>query len=360
LEKIKMKMPFITPSCSSGKEYSVTHYPRLVDHADMQEPSDPALCEKVLSEWFGHPVILLSSGRAGINIALKAMGFHRYRSKFQVPPFLSTCVLNAIAPFAFPVELTQKGEGMLWYHQYGFPQRNAPLHSNVIEDCAHSFFSTPNTGEREWVGDVSIFSLPKFFNIAGMAGGIIVRNVELEEKLRTIVVSAPDDTEDVRIWMRAIIASAFDSEGSPIEKLFVSSAYELLSQFIKPDSNDLAGFPTSVDEIKKIGQKRRERMEFVVDYFGKDAFPEPLLWGYERIMPFAMPCFSIVDEKLREKASHLLEEIGIHAGIYQVDVNRDYCNPEYRSCILLPCHQNAPLNKLEEACEIIASFGDKR
>lgn len=84
------------------------------------------------------------------------------------------------------------------------------------------------------------------------------------------------------------------------------------------------------------------------------------MWGYERIMPFAMPCFSIVDEKLREKASHLLEEIGIHAGIYQVDVNRDYCNPEYRSCILLPCHQNVPLNKLEEACAIIASFGDKR
>lgn len=355
-----MKMPFNTPSCSAGKEYSVNHYPKLAHQAGEQKPGDPALCEKVLSEWFGHPVILLSSGRAGINIALKAMGFHRYKSKFRVPPFLSTCVLSAITPFTFPVGFSQKGEGMLWYHQYGFPQRNVPLQPNVIEDCAHSFFSTPNTGAREWNGDVAIFSLPKFFNISGMAGGIVVRNAKLEEKLRAIVASAPDDIEDVRIWMRKIIASASDSDGSPIAKLFVNSAYELLSQFIKPDPNDLAGFPASVDEIKKIGQERRERTEFIVEYLGKGSIPDSLLWGYERIMPFAMPCFSIENENSRDRVNNELAEIGMHAGIYQVDINRNYFNPDYKSCILLPCHQNVPLNKLEEACAIIASFENQR
>jgi hypothetical protein len=139
----------------------------------------------------------------------------------------------------------------------------------------------------------------------------------------------------------------------------VGSAYELLSEFIRPNSHDLAGFPTSVGEIRKIGKERRERMELVVDYFGRSAFPESLLWGYEQIVPFAMPCFSIADGKSREKADHLLAEIGVHAGIYQVDVKRDCLNPEYRPCILLPCHQNVPLDRLEKACAIIASCGGK-
>ncbi len=353
-------MPFITPLDNAGTVRTITHYPRPVRHDDKPEPSDPVLCEKVLSDWFGHPVILLSSGRAGINIVLKALGMHRYRSRLCVPPFLSTCVLNAITPFAFPVDMGQNGDGMLWYHQYGFPQRNAPLHPNVIEDCAHSFFATAITGERDWASDVAIFSLPKFFNIEGMAGGIIVRNPELEEKLRCIVAEAPDDIPEVRMWMRKIIASAFDVEGSSHEKLFVGSAYELLTQFIKPDSYDLAGFPASTDEIREVGRKRRERMEFVVDFFGKNAFPELLLWNYEQIMPFAMPCFSISDEKMREKADCLLKDIGVHAGIYRIDIRRDCRNPEYRPCILLPCHQNVPLNRLEEACTIIASCGGVR
>jgi hypothetical protein len=353
-------MPLVAHSNAGGIMNALTHYPRLAHNHVEARPCDPALCEKVLSDWFGHPVILLSSGRAGINIALKALGMHRYRSRLRVPPFLSTCVLNAITPFAFPVDIGQNGDGMLWYHQYGFPQRNAPLHPNVIEDCAHSFFSTAITGERDWASDVAIFSLPKFFDIEGMAGGIIVRNPELEEELRSIVAEAPDDIPEVRMWMRRIISSAFNVEGSAVEKLFVGSAYELLPQFIRADPHDLAGFPASTGEIRAIGHKRRERMEFVVDFFGQKAFPESLLWNYGQIMPFAIPCFSISDEKMREKADHLLKDIGIHAGIYRVDVRRDCRNAEYRPCILLPCHQNIPLNRLEEACTIIASCGDNR
>jgi dTDP-4-amino-4,6-dideoxygalactose transaminase len=231
-----------------------------------------------------------------------------------------------------------------------------PLHSNVIEDCAHSFFWTEDTGERDWASDVAIFSLPKFFDIEGMAGGIIVRNPQLEARLRCLVAEAPADNPEVRTWMRTIISGAFNVDAPPFEKLFVDSAYELLLQFIRPDPFDLAGFPTSTDEIKAIGRKRRERFEFIVDFFGKKAFPDLLLWNYDRIMPFAVPYFSILDEKTREKVDNLLSEIGIKAGIYHVDARRDCRNPEYRPCILLPCHQNIPTSRLEEACRIIASF----
>jgi len=313
----------------------------------------------VLSDWFGYPVILLSSGRAGINIALKAMGFHRYQSTLRVPAFLSTCVMNAITPLAFPVGIAQHGDGMLWYHQFGFQQRHIPSHPNVIEDCAHSFFSTANTGDRKWASDVAIFSLPKFFDIEGMAGGIIVRNAALEEKLRRIVEDAPKDIPEARNWMRKTIAGAFNVEAPLNEKLFVTSAYELLLQFIRPDRDDLAGLPSSTEEIRTIGRARRERLQFVVEFFGESAFPTSLLWNYENIMPFGIPYFGISDDRRREEADALLRDIGIHAGIYRVDVRRDCINAEYWPCILLPCHQNLPLKRLEEACTIIASYRDR-
>jgi len=353
-------MPFISSADNAGTARTLSHYPRPAANRDKPEPRDTASCEKILAEWFGRPVILLSSGKAGINTVLQALGMHRYRNRLSVPPFISTCVLNSITPFAFPVDIDQNSDGILWYHQYGFPQRTAPLYPNVIEDCAHSFFSTANTGDRHWASDVAIFSLAKFFNLEGMAGGIIVSNPQLEEKLRGLVTKAPDDMPETRLWMRKIISNAFDVEGAPLEKLFIDSAYALLLQFIKPDPYDLAGFPSSTDEIRAIGRKRRERMEFIVDFFGKKAFPETLLSNYEQLMPFAMPCFSISDPKQREKADDLLKEIGLHAGIYHVDVERDCRNPKYHPCLLLPCHQDVPLNKLEEACKIIISCGNNR
>jgi hypothetical protein len=48
--------------------------------------------------------------------------------------------------------------------------------------------------------------------------------------------------------------------------------------------------------------------------------------------------------------------MGIYAGIYHIDVNRNSLKPNYKSCILLPCHQNIPLNTLEGAVKQIAKY----
>ncbi len=331
-----------------------THYPHT--YSSNHNSIDLVDCENLLSKWFGAPVILLSSGRAGIQLALKAMGFHQYQSRLKVPKYLSTCVLNAITPFAFPVDYPSSGTGSLVYHQYGFSQLKIPTSANIIEDCAHSFFSTSYTGVRDWVGDVAIFSLPKFFDIKGMGGGIIVLNESLEEKIRTFVKEAPIGDLKVRSWMREVITNSVNPKISSNHSLFLSSAYELLTQFVEPNAIDFSGFPTSIEGIQHIGSERSLRVNLILNFFGKKHFPKSLLETSNQIIPFALPCFFRTDKKLLERVNTILTEMGIYAGIYHIDVNRNSLKPNYKSCILLPCHQNIPLNTLEGAVKQIAKY----
>ena len=80
----------------------------------------------MLAEWFGRPVVLLSSGRTGIQLLLRLSGMNRHRDDLRVPPFLSRCVLNAVTYHAFPVHGGDSATGTLLYHQYGFTQRHEP------------------------------------------------------------------------------------------------------------------------------------------------------------------------------------------------------------------------------------------
>jgi len=105
-----------------------------------EKPVDPAVCEALLTEWFGRPVVLLASGRTGLSLFLRFHGFTRYGHKLQMPHFLSRCILNAVTNHAFPVEPPHPADGVLFYHQYGFPQRTSAVGGIVIEDIAHAFF----------------------------------------------------------------------------------------------------------------------------------------------------------------------------------------------------------------------------
>ncbi len=173
-----------------GLQAPVGHNPRLAE-TEAPRPASVADVEALLAEWFDAPVILLASGRTALHLYLQAKGFHRYRHNLQVSPYLAVDVLAAITPSAFPVHLPADGDGILFYHQYGFPQRGRPTKSVVVEDVAHTFFASPATGARDWAGDAAIFSLPKFFAIGGSAGGLIVHDEALAERIRDAVREAP-------------------------------------------------------------------------------------------------------------------------------------------------------------------------
>lgn len=350
-------MSYLPPKTDRGNSaedhrYIVSHCPRLEERTDEALP-DPSACENLLAEWFGRPVILLASGRTGLHLFLRALGFNRYRHRVQVPRYLSRCVLNTLTASAFPVEAPEPADAVLFYHQYGASQRCQPRCDVAVEDIAHGFFASSDSGVRAWCGNAAIFSLPKFFGMSGLAGGLILDRGEMEEGIRETVWNSPPDRSGVRAWMRGIISGDPAESGQSPGSLFVESAYELLLKLFRPDPRDLIGFPGSLDEICRIGKERAERVSMFNQYFGRDKSLGDFLASEDEPLPFALPYFGSGDSKALNRANCALEEQGVEAGIYHVDVRRNMYDPEYRSCLLIPCHQDIPMDEFERICVTI-------
>ena len=214
-------------------------------------------------------------------------------------------MLNALTPTVFPVQLPSEGDGILFYHQYGFPQRCQAKSAVVIEDIAHAFFAAPRTGARQWEGEVAIFSLPKFFAMAGLAGGLVISNPDLSDKVREMIRRAPPEPSEIRRWMRQVIASGYTNHPTAPEILFVNSAYELLLEFVRPDPFDLVGFPQSIEGICRVAEQRLERAIYFRSFFGGDTVPPDFWDDDEELLPFALPYFGRGDVKSLERANRL-------------------------------------------------------
>lgn len=105
-----------------------------------------------------------------------------------------------------------------------------------------------------------------------MGGGIIVLNESLEEKIRTFVKEAPIGDLKVRSWMREVITNSVNPKISSNHSLFLSSAYELLTQFVEPNAIDFSGFPTSIEGIQHIGSERSLRVNLILNFLEKSIF----------------------------------------------------------------------------------------
>ena len=187
---------------------------------------------------------------------LNAKGFRPYQHTLQIPPYLSRCFMSSMTFNTFPVLSPIHGDCTFLYHQYGFTQRWRPSGVPIVEDIAHSFFTSHDTGTREWKGEVAVFSLPKFFAIGGLAGGLVIRNPALADKIREMVSASPLASPELRSWMQNIIGNAYRENATNSELTFVESAYELLYEFVHPWEMDLAGFPASIEGICQIGEQR--------------------------------------------------------------------------------------------------------
>lgn len=272
--------------------------------------------ERLLTEWFGRPVILCASGRTALKLVLELEGFDRYTDQVRVPPYLSRCVLGAITHHAFPI-LRGPSKGVLVYHQFGFPQITAPKRDLIVEDLAHAFYATARTGEREWVGHAAIFSLTKWFRTNGPCGGIIVATEREADAIRERITAAPELDDETYTWM----AHAFRT-GNGLE-----AAYELFYKHVRLHPSALVGMPTSIAEIREIGEQRHQRIQAFRDTVPDQ--PEALWTGVS--VPWTIPW--LAPSEALERARDALT-----ASIYHIDVARNMNSPRYRPCLLLPAH----------------------
>jgi hypothetical protein len=298
----------------------------------------------------GCPPVL---GPDGLHLFLRVCGFRRNEHRVQVPGFLSRCVINAITHTAFPVLEPADANMILLYHAFGFPQRRGRDSSPMIEDIAHAFFGDATTGERPWLGQAAVFSLAKFFPMAGLAGGLVLRDEETAEAIRALANTAPPEPPGVRTWMRTVMASGYTEGASHGERLFIEGAYELLYQFVRPDPADLAGFPNSLDGIRKVAALRAERVSYYHEFFRGSACPSEFWESREQLLPFVLPYFGSGDPERLRRVDRALAEQGVSAGLYHVDLNRGAQRPNYRECLLLPCHHAISVEDFATLCQTV-------
>jgi hypothetical protein len=335
--------------------------PRLTSHfpepAGEAPPVAVAAAERLLEGWFQRPVILTSSGRAALALALEAYGFSRYRDRVRIPPYVSRCIVSAVTLFGQPVEVECPVSATLLYHRMGFPERRVPP-GLVIEDAAHAFFASASTGARRWASDVAVFSIPKFIGTAGLGGGLAIADPELAARIRDRLDSAPPAPEGTRAWMRSIWVPSFQS-GFGVEPaselLWLESVYELLFKLVTPDPEDLAGLPPSLEGLAAIGHRRLKRVRFYRDFLGQAAIPEAFWPREEELLPFSLPFFGTGDRQALEAVRAALAEQRIDARIYQLDVRRDAQAPDFQPCVVVPCHQDVAWGDFEEMCRTMAA-----
>ena len=151
-----------------------------------------------LSRFFQADVLPLSSGRMAFYYALTAAGLTA-GDEVLVPAYhcgsmLEPLIWLGLKPVLFPLRedltvtpelleahLGSRCRALLLPHFFGFPQPLATLRQFcqqkrilLIEDCAHSFFSTADGLQLGYVGDFSIASSVKFF--PGSSGGALACN----------------------------------------------------------------------------------------------------------------------------------------------------------------------------------------
>ncbi len=325
---------------------SVEHAPGFV--GDALPATSVREVEQVLSDWFGGEVILMSSGRAAILLYLTALSFDRYLNRIAVPRLISSCVLDAIIRRGFPVDAEggPVADATVLYHQYGIPQAEGAS-GVVIEDICHSFFSTAASGSRAWRGEVGIFSLPKFFRLNGMGGGLVVVRGSRARQLRQMRDEAsrrgPIESDDQLQVLR--------SRGALRDRTAIEKVY--LSRLLNPQISDhqTGGMPATLSEIRTVGEKRRQTLGQLLDNLGQHALPVGWFELLREALPFALPVFGETSRLQRLDA--MLAEIGVIAGMYKIDVTRAMARPRYQTAVLVPCHHEIPGSKLNDVAGIL-------
>jgi hypothetical protein len=133
----------------------------------------------------------LSDGRKAINTALKQYNLQ----KDDVVTILTTsgnfyisgCVTKEIEKFCNWSRVIEKGTKILFVnHEFGYPFKNVQdlkkYNLPIIEDCAHSFFSTDTGQNMGNTGDFVICSFPKIFPL--QIGGLLIskKDISINEK----------------------------------------------------------------------------------------------------------------------------------------------------------------------------------
>jgi hypothetical protein len=301
--------------------------------------------EALLEQWFGRPVVLTSSGRSALLLCLRELGLQRYEHRVAMPPLTGLCVYDAICRAAFPVDpATDHGpvDATVLIHQYGLLLKDRPS-GPVIEDICHAFFAGPATGERDWVGDMAVFSLPKFFRTSGMIGGIVAADCKLADALRQRRNNAPQlgagqIAADQAAWRIG--------ERAEIEQVYLRA---LLYPACSPDAFGL--LPSDCAGLRQVGERRKAVTHALLDAIPTDQLDPEWRAMCATNLPFALPMFG--PDTMLSALIAAARDLGVEAGVYRLGITRTMASRDLSKAALLPCHDQIEGADLASLCAAI-------
>lgn len=260
-----------------------------------------------------------------------------------VPEWLGTWVYMIMHHYCFPTTtVNKKVQVVMVYHQWGFPQRMETIETFarkhrlfLIEDCAHAITGSYRGKRLGTFGDVSLWSLSKFFGTP--AGGALYSK---HAKLRHFVSSSisKSDPKLERLALRGLRTG----------KAEVGRAYAVYNLVAHCPRRALGAMRRAL--LKGALERRRRNFERL----------RTALWGPEEerlledseVVPWMVPLFC---GGRNVAVAQALEREGFEGGIYHFDVNRNMLKPRFVECIALPCHQGLSKRAIERVIQAVLS-----
>jgi dTDP-4-amino-4,6-dideoxygalactose transaminase len=315
-----------------------------------EAPASVEACEAVLGAHFGHECVVTGSGRSALDLAMRQAGLGRYRSRIALTPMISRCVFDVAVIHAYPVDPAgrEHHDLVLRYHQMGIPQAGGDFSVPVIEDICHAFHADPHACVPQAGKGWAVFSLPKFFPVAGMAGGIVVRDRDEAQALRTMRDRSPPLSDAEQRSQAEDFQRAYGGDPSHADRLEMLYLKRRLNS--RCHVADLAGFPPAASALHIQTSRRREVMRHLLAGLDESLFPDSWHGQLESWLPFALPVFLDGEERMNAAAGSL-NATGIQSGVYSIDVARNQAQPDMRRAVVVPCHQQLD----DAACDMIVS-----
>lgn len=167
--------------------------------------TEPKFKNQIQEYFKAKHVFLISSGKAALYLALKAMEQSSHRREVIIPAYSSFCLASAVARSGLSVRLcdidpdtldfdlaklksliTEKTLGVIPVHNYGLVcdmdeiQRLAlEKGAYIVEDAAQAAGALFKDQKVATIGDIGILSLGRGKNICTLGGGVILSDKEL-------------------------------------------------------------------------------------------------------------------------------------------------------------------------------------
>ncbi len=161
----------------------------------------------------GYHAIIEEKGRSAISHSLSALGVQKDDLVTILTTsgnyYVSGCVTKEIEKFCrWNRQICSSTKVIMVIHEFGYAYKDLEVLKSfnlpIIEDCAHSFFTTAY--HKGTIGDFVIYSLPKAFNI--QMGAVLASKQEMVSNV----------SEDTSTWVKKKISKQFLNRSEIVSK----------------------------------------------------------------------------------------------------------------------------------------------